>query len=62
MARKQDSSKRILRERCRKYRAGRSRSVWLAKPCLVPPKCDATCLVHLNRVSKAHDHATAMCG
>src|SRR6476661_2754512 len=34
----------------------------IAMPCRVPPKCDATCLVHLNGVSKAHDHATAMCG
>src|SRR5215469_49636 len=31
-------------------------------PCRVPPKCDATCLVHLNGVSKAHDHPTDMCG
>jgi len=29
-------------------------------PCRVPPKNDATCLVHLNGVSKAHDHATDM--
>src|SRR6266850_1261307 len=34
----------------------------MAIPCRVPPKCDATCLVHLNGVSKAHDHATDMCG
>jgi hypothetical protein len=34
----------------------------MAMPCLVPPKYDATCLVHLNGVSKAHDHATDMCG
>src|SRR6266851_8351436 len=34
----------------------------MAMPCRVPPKCDATCLVHLNGVSNAHDHATAMCG
>ncbi len=34
----------------------------IARPCRVPPKCDATCLVHLNGVSKAQDHATAMCG
>ena len=34
----------------------------IARPCRVPPKCDAICLVHLNGVSKAHDHATAMCG
>src|SRR6516164_5274341 len=31
-------------------------------PCRVPPKCDATCLVHLNGVSKAQDQATDMCG
>ena len=34
----------------------------MAMPCLVPPKNDATCLVHLNGVSKAQDHATDMCG
>src|SRR6266404_8387826 len=34
----------------------------IAKPCRVPPKCDATCLVHLNGVSKAHDHATDIWG
>jgi hypothetical protein len=34
----------------------------MARPCRVPPKCDATCLVHLNGVSNAHAHATAMCG
>src|SRR5271166_4859203 len=34
----------------------------IARPCRVPPKCDAICLVHLNGVSNAHDHATAMCG
>src|SRR5450631_853441 len=34
----------------------------IAKPWRVPPKCDATCLVHLNGVSKAQDQATAMCG
>src|SRR5271166_5507036 len=34
----------------------------MARPWRVPPKCDAICLVHLNGVSKAHDHATAMCG
>src|SRR5438094_4850240 len=34
----------------------------IAMPCLVPPKCDATSLVHLKGVSNAHDHATAMCG
>src|ERR1035441_6308580 len=27
----------------------------IARPCRVPPKCDAICLVHLNGVSKAHD-------
>ena len=31
-------------------------------PCRVPPKCEAICLVHLNGVSNAQDHATAMCG
>src|SRR5208337_4326382 len=34
----------------------------IAMPCRVPPKCDATCLVHLNGVSNAHDQATDMCG
>src|ERR1700749_3264534 len=34
----------------------------IAMPCRVPPKCDATCFVHLNGVSNAHDQATAMCG
>src|SRR5438132_7412434 len=34
----------------------------MAMPCLVPPKNEATCLVHLNGVSKAHDHATDICG
>src|SRR5215470_20289513 len=34
----------------------------IAVPCRVPPKCDATCLVHLNGVSKAHDQATDICG
>ena len=34
----------------------------MAMPCRVPPKCDATCLVHLNGVSNAQDHATDMCG
>ncbi len=34
----------------------------IAIPWRVPPKCEATCLVHLNGVSNAHDHATAMCG
>ena len=32
----------------------------IAMPCRVPPKNDATCLVHLNGVSKAQVHATAM--
>src|SRR4051812_8899914 len=31
-------------------------------PWRVPPKCEAICLVHLNGVSNAHDHATDMCG
>jgi formylglycine-generating enzyme len=31
----------------------------IAMPCRVPPKCDATCFVHLNGVSNAHDQATA---
>src|SRR5262245_40969987 len=39
-------------------RAGQDMTI----PCRVPPKCDATCFVHLNGVSKAHDHATAMWG
>ena len=34
----------------------------IAMPWRVPPKCEATCLVHLNGVSNAHDHATDMCG
>src|SRR5712672_1596506 len=34
----------------------------IARPCRVPPKCDATCFVYLNGVSNAHDHPTAMCG
>src|ERR1700751_1360285 len=34
----------------------------IAIPWRVAPKCDATCLVHLNGVSNAHDQATAMCG
>ena len=33
-----------------------------AMPCRVPPKCDATCLVHLKGVSNAQDHATDICG
>ncbi len=31
-------------------------------PCRVPPKCEATCLVHLNGVSNAHAQPTGMCG
>ena len=34
----------------------------MAKPCRVPPKCDATCFVHLKGVSNAQDQPTAMCG
>ena len=34
----------------------------MTMPCRVPPKCDATCFIHLNGVSKAHAHATAICG
>ena len=34
----------------------------IARPCRVPPKCEAICLVYWNGVSNAHDHATAMCG
>ena len=34
----------------------------IASPCRVPPKCDATCLVHLKGVSNAQDHATDICG
>ncbi len=34
----------------------------MTMPWRVPPKNEATCLVHLNGVSKAHDHATDMCG
>src|SRR5215475_11281612 len=34
----------------------------IAMPCRVPPKCEATCFVHLNGVSNAHDQATAMWG
>ena len=29
-------------------------------PCLVPPKCEAICLVHLNGVSNAQVQPTAM--
>ena len=32
----------------------------IAMPCLMPPRWDATCLVHENGVSKAHAHGTAM--
>ena len=28
----------------------------MTMPCRVPPKCDATCLVHLKGVSNAQDH------
>src|SRR4029450_4453254 len=31
-------------------------------PCAVPPKCDATCFIHLNGASSAHDHGAAKCG
>ncbi len=31
-----------------------------AMPCRVPPKYEAICLVHLNGVSKAQVHGTAM--
>src|SRR5262249_40462542 len=34
----------------------------MAMPCRVPPKCEATCLVHLNGVSDAQDQATDMWG
>ena len=34
----------------------------MTMPCRVPPKCDATCLVHLNGVSNAHVQPTDMCG
>ena len=34
----------------------------IAMPCRVPPKCEATCLVHLKGVSKAQAQPTAMCG
>src|SRR6267154_3897118 len=32
----------------------------IARPWRVPPKCEAICLVHLNGVSNAHDHATVL--
>ncbi len=32
----------------------------IAMPCLMPPKCEAICLVHENGVSNAHAHGTAM--
>ncbi len=32
----------------------------IAMPLRVPPKCDATCLVHLNGVSNAQVQPTAM--
>ena len=31
----------------------------IAMPWRVPPKCEATCLVHLNGVPKAHAQPTA---
>ena len=31
----------------------------IAIPCRVPPKCDATCLVHLNGVLNAQAQPTA---
>jgi len=34
----------------------------IAIPCRVPPKCEAICFTHLNGVSNAHAHGTAMCG
>src|SRR5512144_2413238 len=34
----------------------------IAMPWRVPPKCDETCLVHLNGVSNAQAQGTAMCG
>ena len=34
----------------------------IATPCAVPPKCDATCFVHLKGVSMAHDQGAAKCG
>ncbi len=32
----------------------------IAMPWRTPPKCDAICLVHVNGVSNAHAHGTAM--
>src|SRR5262245_38728567 len=32
----------------------------IAMPCLMPPKCEAICLVHENGVSNAQAHGTAM--
>ena len=34
----------------------------IAMPWRVPPKCEATCFIHLNGVSNAQDQATAMWG
>ena len=34
----------------------------MAMPWAVPPKCDATCFVHLNGVSIAHAQGAAKCG
>ena len=34
----------------------------MATPWAVPPKCDATCFIHLNGVSIAHDQPAAKCG
>ena len=34
----------------------------MTMPWRVPPKKEATCLVHLKGVSNAHDHATDICG
>ena len=34
----------------------------ITMPWRVPPKYDAISFVHLNGVSKAHAHGTAMCG
>ena len=41
-------------------------SMWpgqdIAMPCAVPPKCDATCFIHLNGVSNAQAQGAAKCG
>jgi hypothetical protein len=34
----------------------------IAMPCAVPPKCEATCLTHLNGVLIAQAQAAAKCG